>query len=157
MSDYIVRLARPSDEDQLFELCRQLHEENGLCRMDDDLVRNNLRTATRGEHGIIGVIEGEDGKLEGVISLIISRFWYSKEWFLEELFNFVPKEYRTSTRAKSLLAYAKKCADEMKMPLLIGIVSNIRTEAKIKLYERQLPKAGAFFLYNRETAGLLNG
>jgi hypothetical protein len=155
--DYVVRLARPFDMDQLFELCKQLHEENGLCKMDDELVRDNLSSALNGKGGLIGVIEGPDGTLEGVISLVISRFWYSREWFLEELFNFVPKEFRKSTRAKSLLAYAKQCADEMNMPLLIGIVSNIRTEAKIKLYERQLPKAGAFFLYNREAAGLLNG
>jgi hypothetical protein len=40
----------------------------------------------------------------------------------------------------------------MKMPLVIGVISNIRTEAKIKLYERRLPKAGAFFVYNREYA-----
>jgi hypothetical protein len=30
----------------------------------------------------------------------------------------------------------------------MGIVSNIRTEAKIKLLERQMRKAGAFFIYN---------
>ena len=151
MEEYDVRLARVGDENAIFELCKQLHEENGLFDMDDESVMTVIKSATSGNGGIIGIIDGEDG-LEGIICLIIDKFWYSKEWFLCELFNFVPNKYRRSTRAKSLLAFGKKCSDEMHLPLVIGIISNIRTEAKIKLYERQLPKAGAFFVYNREYA-----
>ena len=38
------------------------------------------------------------------------------------------------------------------IPLLIGVLSNKRTEGKIRLYERQLGKpSGAFFLYGART------
>ena len=151
MTDYPVRIATVSDEQAIFDLCVKLHDENGLFEMDPESVMLVIKNATEGRGGIIGVIDGEDG-LEGVICLIIDKYWYSKEWFLCELFNYVPPEYRKSTRAKSMLSFAKDCSNKMKVPLVIGIISNIRTEAKIKLYERQLPKAGAFFVYNREYA-----
>jgi hypothetical protein len=43
----------------------------------------------------------------------------------------------------------------MEMPLLIGVLSNHRTEAKVRLYERQFGKpTGAFFLYNGSTGSV---
>jgi hypothetical protein len=151
VTDYPVRIATIGDEEAIFELCKKLHDENGLFEMDAESVLRVIKIACKGEGGIIGVIDGENG-LEGIIGLILDRFWYANEWFLCELFNFVPAEFRKSTRAKSMLSFAKDCSNKMKVPLVIGIVSNIRTEAKVKLYERQLPKAGAFFVYNREYA-----
>ena len=42
--------------------------------------------------------------------------------------------------------------DDLGIPLIIGVLSNQRTEAKIRLYERQFgAPAGAFFLYNVHT------
>jgi len=49
--------------------------------------------------GIIGVI-GERNKLEAVIVLKVSDYWYSDERFLEELSIFVHPDYR---RAKILV------------------------------------------------------
>jgi hypothetical protein len=151
VTDFAVRLARVEDEAAIFGLCKELHDENGLFDMDEDSVWQIIKSATNQGGGIIGVIDGEDG-LEGIICIVIDKFWYSKEFFLCELFNFVPVRFRKSERAKSLIEFAKKCSDSMKMPLVIGVISNIRTEAKVKLYERRLPKAGAFFVYNREYA-----
>jgi len=151
MESYEVRLATPDDEDNIFELLTMMHSENGVFVMDDDKVRDIIRNATNGNGGIIGVIEG-DKRLEAVICLAIDQYWYTTTYHLIDLFNFVHPDYRKSTRAKSLLSFAKKCSDETKVPLMVGIFSNIRTEAKIKLFERQLPKAGAFFLYNENYA-----
>jgi len=147
MEEFKVRMAKPEDEEAIFHLCVALCEENQLFSMDPETVLAVIRSCISGQGGIIGVIEGEEC-LEGVICLATDRYWYAKDWFLCEVFNFVPSEYRKSTRAKSLLAFAKKCSDEMKIPLVVGIVSNNKTEPKIKLLERQLPKAGAFFVYN---------
>jgi len=44
----------------------------------------------------------------------------------------------------------------MNLPLILGVVSNYRTEAKVKLYERQFPKAGAFFMYNNSSMRVPN-
>jgi len=145
-SPSIVRLARPEDEASLMEMCRLLHQENGVFSMDDDLVLAVLRRAFERQGVIIGVI-GPEHALEGVICLVIGSFWYSRQPHLEELFNFVHPEHRRSDHAKALIEFAKQCSSES-APLVIGVISNERTEAKVRLYERRLGKpAGAFFLY----------
>lgn len=142
-----VRLATPSDEDEVLSLCHMLWEENALFPMSGERVRDTLRLAFAKKGGMLGVI-GDQGKIEGMIYLLISSFWYSDEWYLQELFNYVHPDYRRSTNAKALLSFSKRCSDEIGLPLLIGIISNERTEQKVKLYQRQFHKPdGAFFFY----------
>ena len=145
--DYVVRLATPKDEEKILDLLMLMHEENGLFEMDNDSVREMVRKVLNRENGIIGVIDGED-EIEAAVCLVIDKLWYAKTWCLNDVFNFVAPKYRRSTRAKSLISFAKNYSDQVGIPLLMGIVSNVRTEAKIKLLERQLQKAGAFFIYN---------
>jgi len=145
--DYNVRIASPEDEAAVFDLFVLMHEENGIFDLDEKKTENFIKMATDRRHGVIGVIEGEDG-LEGMICLIPDQLWYSTKWFLNEVFNFVHPDHRRSTRAKALISFAKKISDDMEIPLILGVVSNYRTEAKVKLYERQFPKAGAFFIHN---------
>ena len=145
--DYIVRIAGPEDTAEIVNLFLWMHQENGIFNLDEEKTENFIKMATEHRHGIIGVIDGKDG-MDGMICLIPDQLWYSNEWFLNEVFNFVHPEARRSTRAKSLISFAKKMSDEMNMPLILGVVSNYRTEAKVKLYERQFPKAGAFFIHN---------
>lgn len=145
-SPSIVRLAGPQDEAGIMTLCELLHEENGLPPMDRELVRDTIQAAFDQRGGVIGVI-GPVGALEGVIYLSISRFWYSHTPHLEELFNFVHPDHRKSSHAKALIEFAKGCASDG-VRLVIGVVSNKRTEAKVRLYERRLGKpAGAYFVY----------
>jgi len=120
---------------------------------DEDLIRE-LTTAFFIYHpsnhfhepGMMAVIE-KDGQLVAMIALRITQLWYSKSPLIEELFNFVHPDHRRSTHAKALIQYAKSLADDLRLPLLIGIVSNDRTEQKIRLYQRYLPFAGAYFVY----------
>lgn len=130
-------------------LSRMLWNENGLFSLDEDRVRAILhRCLYPNGGGIMGVIGGP-GKLEGMICLLLSQFWYSSEWVLEEVFNFVHPEYRKSKHARLLLAFAKHSAEACGIPLSIGIVSNKRTEAKVRLYRSELgAPAGAFFIHN---------
>ena len=145
--DYVVRLATPKDEEKILDLLMLMHEENGLFEMDNDSVREMVRKVLNRENGIIGVIDGEE-EIEAAVCLVIDKLWYAKTWCLNDVFNFVAPKYRRSTRAKSLISFAKSYSDQVGIPLLMGIVSNVRTEAKIKLLERQLQKACAFFIYN---------
>lgn len=146
-----VRLAMRADEEELMDQCRRLHDENGWMQMSENRVREMFQRHFNREGGIIGVIGGP-GKIEASIALKISQVWYSDEWFLEELFNHVLPEYRRSNNAKDLITFAKTCADSIGLPLAIGILSNERTEAKVRLYQRQLSKpSGAFFIYGRCT------
>lgn len=104
--------------------------------------------------GVIGVI-GDPGNIEALIFLLISSFWYSSAWHLEELFSYVRPQFRKSTHAKALVEWAKRASDEIGIPLVIGIISNTRTEAKVRLYRRQLKDpAGAFFVYRKNGADM---
>lgn len=147
-----VRKANPADEPELLEMCRALHNENGLFSMDDAKVSEMLHRAFNKQGAIIGVI-GETGKIQGAIYMLISSFWYTNDWCLEELFNYVRPEHRKSTNAKDLINFGKRCSDDLGIPLVIGVVSNERTRAKLGLYQRQLADpVGAYFLHRPASA-----
>jgi len=97
---------------------------------------------------------GAPGALEGMIYLLISQLWYTDSLHLEEIFNFVRPEYRKgTTNARALISFAKKCADEAPLPLVIGVISSQQTEAKIRLYRKFLGlPMGAFFVYGEHVA-----
>ncbi len=142
-----VRIAGKNDEEELMEICRRLHAENGMFPMNQNKVRDVLRKAFNREGGILGVI-GDPGKIEGAIYMMVSTFWYSDECHLEELFSYVLPEYRRSRNALELVEFGKWCSDQSGFKLLIGIQSNERTAAKIRLYHRKLgDPIGAFFLH----------
>lgn len=128
-------------------MCRLLQEENGLFPMSESRVRNVLKLAFDRKGGVLGVI-GNPGAIEAMIFMLISQMWCSEQWHLEELFNYVRPEHRRTNNAKVLMQFAKRCADELKMPLIIGVITNSRTEEKVRLYTRQFSKPnGAFFVY----------
>ena len=132
-------------------LCRMLHSENGQHNRNDDKVRGMVRRALCHQGGIIGVI-GEGDNLKGCILLLIDPVWYSDEYQLLELFNFVHPDHRKSAYAKELIEFGKKCADELHIDLMIGVLSNIRMEAKVRLYGRLLEKGGEFFIHRSRSA-----
>lgn len=143
-----VRFAERCDYDQIMFICRELHGENGLFEMSDARVREVIDSHFDRTGGIIGVI-GEPNALEGIIILRLGATWYSDQTVLEELSAFVLPEFRRSDNAKNLIDFAKECAKQIGVPLIIGVVSNHRTEAKVALYRRRLgAPAGAFFLAN---------
>lgn len=152
-----VRTATPEDEEGIMGLARLVNTENGVFRMDEDRVIKMIRPFLYLQGGIIGVI-GRKDYLEGLVVLRISEYWYSNVSFLEEMCVFVHPNYRAAKggRARKLVEFAKKASEKLNMPLMIGILSNSRTDAKSRLYERQFgPPAGSFFLYGARTGMLL--
>jgi GNAT superfamily N-acetyltransferase len=148
-----VRTAVPEDEDGIMALCRLLNTENGIFKMNETKVRDMVVPSLYLFDGIMGVIGARD-HIEGMVLLRISQFWYSDERFLEEMFVYVHPEYRAAKggRARRLVEFAKKASEKLSLPLMVGILSNSRTDAKTKLYERQFGNpAGAFFLYGVKT------
>jgi hypothetical protein len=148
-----VRKAVPSDEPELMDMCRKLHSENGIFAFSERKVRNILQSAWNGQGGIIGVV-GSPGKIEGSICLTICDYFYTEDFHLGELWNFVLPEHRKSTNAKEMIRFAMRCADEIGIPLIIGVLSNERTAAKVGLYRRLLgDPQGAFFVHQPARAG----
>jgi hypothetical protein len=146
-----VRLATVADLPQCIELGVALHAENGLMPLDLDRITEAAYRAVRGEHAVCGVV-GPVGAVEAMICLTIGQFWYTDKPHLEELFSYCRPEYRKSKNAQALIEFAKGIAARFQVPLLIGIVSNTRTETKVELYARRLGKpAGAYFLFGGHT------
>lgn len=138
-------------EDGLFDLLMLMHEENGMAPVNKDKTREVLQRGLMQHRAVIGAI-GTPEKVEGAVGLYISQWWYSDEHQLEDLFNFVRPDNRRSDHAKRLLSFATQVSDQLKIPLLMGVLSTERTAAKVRLYERRLPHemAGALFFHRPE-------
>lgn len=151
-----IRVGTLDDVDPMMELALMACDENGFVNPNPVKLLEQIYSALAQDHGLIGII-GEPGeKIEGAVLLRISKMWYSDQDVLEEKAIFIHPDYRNAKggRARRLVEFSKQASDYLKIPLIIGVLSNHRTEAKVRLYERQFGKAsGAFFLYNAQTGG----
>ena len=151
-----IRVGTLDDVDPMMELALMACDENGFVNHNPVKLLEQIYSALAQDHGLIGII-GEPGeKIEGAVLLRISKMWYSDQDVLEEKAIFIHPDYRNAKggRARRLVEFSKQASDYLKIPLIIGVLSNHRTEAKVRLYERQFGKAsGAFFLYNALTGG----
>jgi hypothetical protein len=142
-----VRKAKRAEADELLQMCRTLHAENGQFSFSDRKVKEMLEKAFTSNGAVIGVI-GQPGKLEGSICLSLSSYYYTDDIHLGECWNFVLPQYRKSTNAKDLIKFGIRCSDELDIPFITGIISNERTEAKVRLYRRVLgDPVGGFFIH----------
>ena len=151
-----VRAAGPDDLEGIMALARLLNVENSVFPLDEEKAQQLIIPSLFKDGGIIGVIGSKD-KIEAVVMLRVASNWYSNGSFLEEMCIYVHPEYRSAKggRARKLIEFAKKCSDELEMPLMIGVMSNSKTDAKVRLYERQFGSpSGSFFLYGVKTGEL---
>lgn len=162
-----VRLAGPGDEDELLDMLKLMHLESGPRMANNEplafcesKVRTTIRKATAPkrpgldlEQSWVGVI-ANDKQIEASVCLSIVEPWYTNMAFLNETWNFVRPEFRKKpskfSNAKILLVFCKRVADELGLPLLIGVLSPERQDAKMRLYERAIGcrPIGGYFLYN---------
>lgn len=155
--DLGVRVGTPEDVHPMMDLAMQACDENGFVDPNPQKLLAEIWPALNLEDGLVGIIQDEGGQLEGAILLRIGTMWYSDTPVLEEKAIFIHPDYRSAKggRARRLCEFSKKTADTLGLPLIIGVLSNHRTEAKVRLYERQFGKpSGAFFLYNAQTGSI---
>ncbi len=149
----IVRTGQPQDMPAVMAMAYEVAKENGIVQMDEQKVVQEFWPALNLDEGIVGIIGGRDAA-EGFILLRVARQWYSSDPTLEERVAFVREAYRSKNagNARKLCEFAKRTAETLRLPLTIGILSNQRTEAKVKLYRRVFGEpAGAFWLVNGQT------
>lgn len=155
-----VRIADERDEDALLEICHFVHGENGLFAFSEERVHRQITGAIRGSvgdrTGLAGVI-GEYNALQGAILISLGQEWYSDDWQLQELFSYVYPQYRSTPASQDLLAFADQIQARFGIPLVIGVLSNQRTEAKVRLIRKQFgPACGAFFVRGATTGQGVN-
>lgn len=152
--DLHIRVGTPEDLDEMMQIAMMATDENAFLDPNPGKLAAEIWPALHQDHGIVGIIGPKDGMIQGAVLLRIGHMWYSDAAVVEEKAIFIHPEYRSAKggRAKRLCEFSKKVADTLGIPLIIGVLSNSRTEAKVRLYERQFGKpSGAFFLYGAKT------
>lgn len=153
-NDLGVRIGGPEDVDAIMELAMSACSENGFVVPSPQKLLHEIWPALNLDQGVLGVIGAPGEKMEGAVLLRIGSMWYSEDPVVEEKAIFIHPDYRSAKggRARRLCQFSKQVADNLGIPLIIGVLSNHRTAAKVRLYERQFGKpSGAFFLYGATT------
>lgn len=148
-----VRLAVLQDLPGLMELMRVACREDAQHEMDEEKVLRMVRRYYDQQGAIIAVI-GPEGAPEAYLLMVLDEIWYAKPGTMQllELSLFVHPDYRKSDRAKQLMQFSKQASEGLSIDLTIGVFSNSRTEAKIRLYQRQFRTVGAYFMYHPASA-----
>jgi hypothetical protein len=149
-----IRIGTPEDIHDVMRMAQEACDEHAIFPPSPRKMLAVNWPSLHRDNGVAGILCTKDGEVVGATVLRIGEVWYSEQKVLEEAFIFIKKEYRTVKGgwARKMCEFSKKMSEELGIPLIAGIVSNVRTEAKIRLYERQYGKPnGAFFYYTAKT------
>lgn len=147
-----VRMASPRDEDALFDVLMALNEDNGFgIPVSPDRVMAQIRLGTRRQGGLIGVIEGTNGRINGTIGLFISQMWYTDQYHLAEMWLFVRPDSRDGKIHADLFGFAEWCRVKMQtsgtQPWIVttSVSSPKRLPAKLRLWSGFAKQVGGIF------------
>ena len=153
-----VRVGTTADVDAVMELATRGYEEMGYSNVSAAKVLQEVWSALSLNKGCCGLIGEPGGVIKAGVLLRIGSPWYSDDAIVEERGIFVHPDYRKPDFksgnkkygfAAQLCDFSKKFADDLGLPLLVGIQSSHRIEPKIRLYERVFgEQKGAIFVYN---------
>src|SRR5581483_8714676 len=90
-----VRVAQPSELDDVMTLALMGCEENGIVVPNAAKVLQDIYAALHLHHGVVGAI-GAPGHLEGAVLLRVGSLWYSDDVIVEEKAIFIHPEYRAA-------------------------------------------------------------
>lgn len=153
----VVRIAHPEDEEAVFDCLKALYADNGenMGTFSEARIRHQVRAGisegpTFG--GIIGVIDGERGRIDASVGIYPHQPWYSDTIYLQEYWLFVRPEARGPLRYERLLFdfasdYRRQIEEAMGQPikLIIGVTSFKRLKAKLRLWSRHAKMIGGMF------------
>ena len=153
-----VRLAKYGDEVKMYDAIALGHADNGLWSFSPtkvcDLINRAVSAKKTIKHPVIGIIENDEGLIVAMTCFQLESYWYTDEWHISELFNWVHPQHRKSTYVHELMEFQKKFTDDMtkltgkKIALVTGVMSTKRLEEKMHLFGRKYPQVGAIYAYN---------
>ena len=147
-----IRIGTPADLDDMMDIAVNASDENGFVLATPEKILQEIYSALHQHNGMMGIIGIPGERAQGAVLLRVGEMWYSSSPVVEEKAIFVRPDFRKSRHASRLCKFSVYVADQLKLPLLIGVLSNHRTETKVRMYERILGKpAGAFWLVGANT------
>ena len=81
-------------------------------------------------------VMNDEGRLVGSLGLHRTSPWYSDSEYLADGWFYVLPEYRKTGVGKMLIDEAKKFANEVKLPLIIGVFTSEDVETKVKVMQK---------------------
>jgi hypothetical protein len=141
---------------EVMDLAIEAAKENALLTANQMLLVQAIWPALNQSHGLVGCIGKEGGEIEGMVVLNIGTLFYSDEMCVEERVVFVKPEHRAAKggRARKLLEFSQSVAEQLGLPLLIGVLSSDQTKQKVELYRRVFGEpSGSFWVVGRKTGG----
>lgn len=150
-----VRIAGSRDEAAIMELLMMDVRDNAamVALPDPDRIRDQVRVGTEKRGGVAAVIDGPDGKPVAVCVLIPQQWWWSLNFFYQELVLFVHPDHRKSNHFRDLVKFQRWWVEQMtksygyKVYLLCGVLGVHRVREKIMAYRRWFRLAGSAFVY----------
>ena len=140
-----IKLAKPSDAEDLWVHLRGIDEGFGNGRPTDDALDNIVKLSVRGDHAVAGIAR-ENGRIVASIGLSINQLWYSDEFLLADIWHYVAPTHRRTPYAKTLLRFAKTYADKTSLPLVMTVTTDPQMAPKIRLYSREFEEYGGAFV-----------
>lgn len=81
-------------------------------------------------------VMNDEGRLVGSLGLYRTSPWYSDSEYLADGWFYVLPEYRKTGVGKMLIDEAKKFANEVKLPLIIGVFTSEDAETKAQVMQK---------------------
>ncbi len=149
-----VKLATMEDESAVFNLVMVALKEEaiGVAPIDPVRVLEHIVSATRQKGGLMGIVHA-DGAVVGLTLMLPTRWWWSRQYHLQELLTFVHPDHRKSRHADDLLQFNKWAVETWtagfgyQVYLLSSVLGTKRIREKILLYRRKFQMVGMSFLY----------
>lgn len=150
-----IRIPTVADEQAIFELLMMDAQENAarIAVIDPERIMGHIQLATRMQGAIAGVIDGPDGKPVAVCIMIPQQWWFSREYFYQELVNYVHPDHRRSRHIHDIIEFERWAADAQstnfghRVYVLLGVLGLNRVREKAILYRRKMRQVGWAFLY----------
>lgn len=146
-----IRIGTVDDVHDIMSQLSNTYEEMGFTNISPVKVLQEVYASLALDRGIFGLIGNRGETIQAGVLLRIGKPWYSDDDVVEERGIFVHPDYRSGRLglARKLCDFSKKFAEDMGLPLIVGIQSTTQIAPKIKLYERVFgEQKGAFFVYN---------
>ena len=150
-----VRLAGEADENAAFDLLMMNLQENAasIAPIDPEKVAHYILMGTRKKGGMLGLIDGPDGKPVAMVLLVYAQWWWSKAWFIQDQVMYVHPDHRRSNHIDDLQKFAKWAVDAWtqdfgyRVYLLTGVLGTKRVREKIVLFRRRFATVVIACLY----------